>query len=283
MATGFARRARGWTRTPRARAFGRIGQHVGRAGYVAKGVLYALVGALAMDAGVRPYDPLAGARGALLWIGRQWLGQMLAGVLAAGLFAYVLWLLVQSVLDPLQRAHGLRGVAFRAVCVVSAVLYGTLALQGIRLLAGGEVDPEQRRRALVWMRTVLDRPMGRWGLFGIGLGVLAYSAAQLLRALRRPSRSLDLSGASATARRRVVLLARAGLAARGAVAAIIAWFTLRASVLYEPSELLAVAGALRVVREQPHGAALLVAMGAGLAAYGVLQVLRAWYWEEPER
>lgn len=276
-----ARRARDWTQTPRARALARMGQAVGRAGYVGKGALYATVGALAVDAGIRPYDPLAGARRALLWIGEQWPGQGLVGVLAAGLLAYACWQLVQAVLDP--RGGGLRGLGFRAVCVVSAVLYGGLAVQGLRLLAGAEADRGQRRRALVWMRGTLEQPMGRWALVAVGLGVLGYAAAQLLRALREPARSLDLSRLSRGARRRVARLARTALVARGAVAAVIAWFILRAALLYQPRELVGVAGALRVVREQPHGPALVVATGAGLIAYGLLQVLRAWYWDEPER
>lgn len=277
----FLHRAGGWTEAPRARAVARVGAVAGRAGYVAKGALYCVVGGLAIDAGVRPYDPLGGARGALVTVQRQWMGQAAVGVLAAGLAAYVLWQLVQAVLDPLHRARGLRGLGFRAVCVVSAALYGALAWQGVRLLAGATVDPEQRRRAIVWMRAVLAQPMGRWALLLIGVAVLAYAARQVLRAWRGPARSLDLSAVSEDARRRVVRLAGAGLAARGIVAGTIAWFILRASVLYDPTELVGVAGALRVLRDHAHGPALLVLMGAGLVAYGVLQVLRSIYWDEP--
>lgn len=274
-------RVRGWTETPRARAVARLGANAGRAGYVAKGALYCVVGALAIDAGVRPYDPLGGARNALATVQRQWMGQALVGFLAAGLAAYVFWQLVQAVLDPLRRGEGLRGMGFRAVCVVSAALYGTLALQGVRLLAGASVDEERRRRAVVWMRAVLAQPMGRWALLAIGLGVLAYAARQGVRAWRGPTRSLDLGELSGGARRRVVVMAGAGLAARGVVAGIIAWFILRASVLYDPSELVGVAGALRLLRGHEHGPTLLVLMGAGLVAYGVLQVLRARYWQGP--
>lgn len=282
-AAALLRRVRGWTDTPAARAASRVGERLGRAGYVAKGVLYCTVGGLALDAGVRPYDPLGGARAALVWVERQPLGRVLAGLLAAGLLAYALWQLVQAVLDPLSRAGGLRGLAFRGVCVVSAVLYGALALQGLRLLAGARMDAEQRRRAVVWMRALLEQPMGRWALMAVGLGVLAYAARQLVRALHTPARSLDLSDVDDAARRRLTRMASTGLAARGAVAGIIAWFILRAAVLYEPGELLGVAGALRVVRDQPHGPGLLAGMGAGLIAYGLLQGLRARYWDEPDR
>ncbi|HEU0012123.1 MAG TPA: DUF1206 domain-containing protein [Longimicrobium sp.] len=280
-AAAVLRRARAWRETPWARAVARAGANAGRAGYVAKGTLYCVVGGLAIDAGVRPYDVLAGARGAVVAVRRQWMGQAVVGVLAAGLAAYVFWQLVQAVLDPLRRARGVRGMGFRAVCVVSAALYGALALQGARLLAGETVAAEQRRRAVMWMRAVLAQPMGRWALLAMGLAVLAYAARQLVGAWRGPARSLDLSGVSERARRRLVWLAGAGLAARGIVAGIIAWFILRACVLYDPSELVGVAGALRVLREHEHGPTLLVLMGAGLVAYGVLQVLRARYWHAP--
>lgn len=276
-------RARAWTETGRARAAARVAARIGRAGYVAKGGLYALVGVLAVDAGVRPYDPAAGARGALLAVREQWMGQVLVALLAAGLAGYASWQLAQAVLDPLRRARGIRGLGFRAVCVVSAALYGALAWQAARLLAGARVDPEQRRRAVAWMRIVLEQPLGRWALLLVGLGVLAYAAAQAVRAVRGPARSLDLSDVPPATRRRVVWLAGAGLAARGVVAAVIAWFILRASVLDAPGELVGVAGALRVLRGGGPGPALLVVMGAGLVAYGILQVLRARYWDEVER
>lgn len=245
--------------------------------------MYCMVGGLAVDAGVRPYDPLGGARHALVWIQELWLGQMLAGILATGLLAYASWLLVQAVLDPLSRGRGLRGMAFRGVCVASAALYGALAVQGVHLLAGAEIRSGERRRAAVWMRTLLEQPMGRWGLLAVGLAVLAYAVSQLARALGRPVRSLDLSGTSGATRQRMVWLAGGGLAARGTVAGIVGWFIVRAAVLYDPRELLGVAGALQLLREQPHGFALLVVTGLGLIAYGLLQALRARYWDGPGR
>jgi hypothetical protein len=176
-AGALLRRARAWTETPGARAVARFRASAGRAGYVAKGALYCVVGGLAIDAGVRPYDPFGGARNALVTVQRQWMGQAVVGVLAAGLAAYGFWQLVQAVLDPMRRAKGLRGLGFRAVCVVSAALYGTLAWQGARLLAGATVDEEQRRRAVVWMRAVLAQPMGRWALLAVGLAAKARADA----------------------------------------------------------------------------------------------------------
>jgi hypothetical protein len=51
-----------------ARAIAGFGANAGRAGYGAKGPLYWIVGGLAVGAGVRPYDPLGGTRGALVTV-----------------------------------------------------------------------------------------------------------------------------------------------------------------------------------------------------------------------
>lgn len=278
------RKLRAWQAGPGARRLGRAGQRAGRFGYVAKGALYVVIGALAADAAIRPYDPLGGASGAVRFIYGQPLGQLVVCAWAAALFGYVFWMLVQAGLDPLGRGRALGGAAFRGACLATGALYGVLAWQAVRLVWGERIEARDEQTAAAWLREVLERPGGRWVVGAAACGVLAYGISQLVKAVRcRPSRAMNLSGLRPAARTRVVVIRSAGLAARGLVTGLLGWFVLRAALSLDPRHLRNLGGVLEAVRDQPHGPTLLALLAAGLAAYGVLQWLRAAYWNAPDR
>ena len=279
------RTLRAWPASPGGRRLGRAGERVGRFGYVAKGALYVVIGALAADAAIRPYDPLGGARGALRFIhGQPLLGPFVICAWAAALFGYVFWMLVQAGLDPLRRGRALGGAFFRGACLATGALYGVLAWQAVRMAWGARIGPRGEQTAAAWLREVLQRPGGRWLVGAVAGGVLAYAASQLVKAVRgKPSRGMDLSGLEPAARTRVIVILSAGLAARGLVTGLLGWFVLRAALSLDPRHLRNLGGVLEAVRDQPHGPTLLALLAVGLGAYGALQWLRAAYWDEPER
>src|ERR1700687_2389901 len=77
---------------------------IGRAGFVARGAVYFIVGWLAVMAAFGG-SAATDKQGALETIGQLPLGTVLLGVAAAGLFAYALWSLVRAMFDPEQRGH----------------------------------------------------------------------------------------------------------------------------------------------------------------------------------
>nr|MBA3348293.1 DUF1206 domain-containing protein [Actinomycetota bacterium] len=74
-------------------------ERLGRAGLVAKGVLYAVIGILAIKVALGGRKESPDREGALNAIAQQPLGRGLLGVLALGLAAYALWRLAQGFLD----------------------------------------------------------------------------------------------------------------------------------------------------------------------------------------
>ncbi len=68
-----------------------------------------------------------------------------------------------------------------------------------------------------------------------------------------------------------------GLVARGLVFAIVGVYLVLAALHADPGEARGLGGALLAVESQPAGAALLGVVAAGLAAYGVFQLLEARY------
>ena len=105
-----------------------------RWGYVARGVLYIIMGSLAlqlaMGAGGQAADPL----GALRLIAHQPYGKVLLVAMVVGLAGYALWGLVRALFDPLNKGHSAKGLATRASYLVSAISYGLLIIPALQLL-----------------------------------------------------------------------------------------------------------------------------------------------------
>jgi hypothetical protein len=71
-----------------------------RMGYVAKGVVYVVIGSLALREALGFGGETTGPSSAFRSIGSQPFGSIMVALLAAGLACYALWKLVQGIMDP---------------------------------------------------------------------------------------------------------------------------------------------------------------------------------------
>lgn len=251
-------------------------------GYVAHGVVYLLVGALAARVAFLHHGNTAGPKQAVgeakHLFGGGPLDSILLGALAIGLLAYAAWRLAQGVLDPdgelAQKKHPLLARVTRAAV---AVLYGGIAFTTAKLALGAAASSEVRGHdsTPAWTARVLDAPFGAAlvalvGIVIIGAGVMRARRAQEATFLKE----LDLSHLDDKTRRIVVALGRVGYAARAVVFAIVGAFFLVAAVQHDPSEARGLGGALRTLAQQPWGPVLLGAVALGLLAFGAFEIAR---------
>ena len=248
-----------------------------RLGYAAKGVVYTLVGGLALAAAFGERGQAEGADGALASVIGAPFGRALLGVIAFGLVGHVVWRLVQAGLDPEGCGTDAKGLAKRAGHALSAASYSALALEAARLARGigGGAGGDS---ASHWTARALDLPLGRVVVGLVGVSVAAYGVAQGIKAVRSDvCKKLDLSGLSAQARTNVEWTGRAGLAARGVVFVLVGGFLLSAAWQERAAEARGLDGVLRVLEGQPYGPVLLGVVALGLAAYGVFQIVQVRY------
>lgn len=254
-------------------------QWLARLGYVARGIVYSVIGVLALQATISSVRRPEDSSGALLAILRQPFGRGLLAVVAVGLGAWVLWRLFQALRDPENLGTGAVGMARRAGYLISAVLHSGLALEAMRLLAGsggGGLDGDAE--ADHWTATVMSQPAGRWLVAGVGGGVILFGLFELYRAYSAKfRRKLDLARLSADGQQRVVLMGRVGIAARGIVFGIIGWFLLQAALQHQPSEARSFQTALETLQQQGYGQYLLAAVGIGLLCFGLFELAEARY------
>lgn len=241
-----------------------------RLGYAAKGVVYLIVGWLAFKAATAAGDP-AGASEALASLRDEGGGTLALYLIAVGLAAHVIWRLVQAALDPEHSHADTKRLGVRLFYLLSAAIYGALALTAWQLARGsggsGGGDAHQ-----IWIQKVLALPLGVWLVAAAGIGVIGYGLHQVWKGLQGDVAKRFGIG-DPTRHRAVVLLGRIGTVARGVVLLPIGWFLFQAGRHYNAAEASSTEGALQLLKS----GGLLTAIGIGLLAYGLFQIVKAVY------
>lgn len=233
-----------------------------RLGYVAKGIVYILVGFLALRA--RSAD-----RGiAIELINSKPFGKLALIIIAVGLVGYASWRVISGINDGELHGHDAKGFAVRAGSVARGFFYGWFAYEIVRLLThhGGRSGSDQTSRH--WTARVMNHPFGRWAVAAAGLGILGYGGYQIYRAVSRKVRDhLDPKISDA-----LIAVARFGIAARALIFGVIGVSLLRAAILYNANAARGTSGALR-----QFSGSLLTIVALGLMAYGVYAFINARY------
>lgn len=248
-----------------------------RAGYVAKGVVYVVVGGLAAYAAIGSGQDATGSEGAMQAIARQPFGQVLLGVLALGLLGYALWQFILAVEDPEREGSDARGIARRIGFAITAIIHLGLVVYAAKILIGGR-GGGGGEGAKSWSAWAMGFPLGQWIVGIIGISIIAYAVGQMIKAFKSDlGDQLHLGELSPGTRRTVVNVSRGGMAARAITFAIIGAFLTLAAYQHDANEAIGLDGALQKVREQPYGPWLLGLVALGFIAYGIYQFVLSRY------
>jgi hypothetical protein len=254
-------------------------ERLARFGYAARGVVYAVIGLLAVQAaysghGSQDLAQQATPQGALRQIAEQ--SRLLLVLVAIGLAGYALWRFVQGGLDTENKGSDAKGLVKRGSMVASGIVYAGLAIAAARLASGkggGTAGGSQGFTA-----ALMSKPFGRWLVVLIGIAVIVSGFYQLYDAWSKKFRNrLKLQEMSADEERLATRTGQAGLAARGIVFLLSGWFLVQAGLRFDPSEARGLGGALEALARQPSGPWLLGLVALGLIAYGAYSFLQARY------
>jgi hypothetical protein len=249
-----------------------------RAGMVAQGVMYLLVGGLAIELALGAGGKTTDQRGALHTIADEWYGLGALLALAVGFAGYALWRFAVAVLGEKIESEEDVGLAKRLLYAARALVYASLCYSALALVLtrdGGKSTTEDEATA-----TVFDWPAGRWLVGAAGMAIVGYGLWNGYRALSRNfEKDLKVEQMSSGERRLICAVGRAGFAARGIVFTLIGIFVVKAALEYDPNEPVGLDGALQRLSEQPYGRALLGTVAAGLIAFGIFSLARARYRE----
>ncbi len=245
---------------------------IARAGYVAKGTVYATVGVLAGRAALGAGGKPVGTGGAIGSIGSQPFGKGLLFLLALGLLGYAFWKVVQGVMDPDDKGSDVGGIARRAGYVGSALIHAGFAFSAFEELFGVEGHSTSIDQ---WTARLMSQPFGRWLVALAGLGVIGVGLYQLYAGLGATYRGDLRTHRMSEAGRWAMLSGRIGTAARAVVILVAGFFVLLAAYRADPHETRGLGGTLETLVRQPLGPYILGVVALGLLIYGAFMLLVA--------
>ncbi|KJY33386.1 DUF1206 domain-containing protein [Streptomyces sp. A1547] len=239
-----------------------------RCGLLARGVLYVMVGVLALrvafgDSGGQEAD----RQGALQELAENSLGSLLIWAVGIGFVCMTLWRLLEAVFGaagpdgdkPMKRLASACRTVFYAAVAFSVLSFA--------MGSGGRSGDEQSRDVTA---KALDVPAGQWLVGAAGLGIAVAGVVIAVQAARRSFREdLAMGGASEGWRKAVDFLGVAGGLARGVVFAAAGGFVLYAAVRYDPAQAKGIDDTLRSFTGTAAGPWLLVVVAVGLVLFGL--------------
>ena len=249
-----------------------------RFGYAAKGVVYAIIGVLALQLVLGQGGQTTGPEGALAAIGQQPFGRTLLAVMSAGLLSYALWRFVQAALDPEDKGKDGKGLAQRAGYAISGLTYGALGLLAGRMALGQGGSSGDSGGASDWTARLLAQPFGVWLVALVGLVVVGVGIYQFYYGFSGKFRDeLKLHAMSEVERTWATRGGQLGYAARGVVYAITGGFLIQAALRSDPQQAGGIGKALGELARQPYGPWLLGVIALGVLCYGIYAFVQAKY------
>ncbi|WP_243716450.1 DUF1206 domain-containing protein [Actinomadura darangshiensis] len=249
--------------------------HLSRVGLVARGLLYLLIGWLALQVAFGGGGHEADRTGALQAVADQPGGMVILCLMAAGFAALALWQYSEVLFGrPLRdgdRPAKRLGSAARAV-VYTAGFAATLAF-----LLGYHGKSSDEQSKAVTARAMAE-PGGRWAVLAVAAGFVVWGIVVIVNAARRAFLDeLETARMGRVTHRLVQPLAIVGNTARGLVGAAVGAFLAYAAVTFQPQKAQGLDGALREFAATPAGAWGLAAVAFGVLTFGLYSFCEARY------
>lgn len=244
-----------------------------RAGLVARGVVYLVIGVLALKLAFGDGGKATNQQGALQTIAHQSFGKTLLILVAIGLAGYALWRLIRAAVGhgAEQRDSG----SDRVAALASGIAYGILCVTAVKILTdsstGSGTPKEPTAGVLGWSGgTVLVAIAG-----AVLIGVAVYQAYKgLAKKFVEDAKTGEMNPG---VRKGYTALGVFGHVARAVVFALVGYGLIKAAIDYNAKEAIGLDGALRELADASYGPALLGLVAAGLAGFGIYSMVDARY------
>lgn len=243
-----------------------------RSGFVARGLIYVIIGVLAVKLAIGAGGKTTNQQGAMKTIAQQPFGEVLLILVAIGLAGYALWRLTRALLGHGPEDSDSKGE--RVAALASGLVYAGLCAVAVTILLGSSSNSNTGKTTA----GVFGWPAGTW-LVGIAGAVLI--GVGLFQGYRGVSKDFledsKTEQMSATVQRWIGWLGTLGHLARMIVFCLVGVFLILAAIAFNPSKAVGLDGALAKLAHHSYGPVLLGVVAAGLIAFGLYSLSDARY------
>lgn len=244
-----------------------------RFGLVARGVVYGIVGVLALELALGAGGKTTSQSGAMATLAKGSVGTALLVVLAVGLAAYAAWRLLEGSTG--GAPDGARSAVHRIGAVGSGIAYAALCVSAVEILAGAHHSSGSPRPAAAG---ILAWPGGPAIVAAAGVIVIAAGLYQAYKGLGRKflqeARTAEMSE---HAQHTFTVLGVVGHLARAVTFALVGYGLVSAAQHYSAKRAIGLDGALQKLAHASDGPLLLGLVAAGFVAFGLFSLADARY------
>jgi len=217
-----------------------------RLGLACRGVLYALIGVLAVQIALGDGGEEADKSGAISTVAGLPFGAVILWIMAVGFAALVLWQLGEALFGSSKAMERIsaasRVVVYAAICV---------ALVTMLMAGSSSSDDKKSQDATEW---ALGLPAGQWIVGIVGLVIIGLGVYWIREGITKGfKKELELGRMSPRARSLMEKLGFAGYVARGVIAVVAGIFVIQAAVVYDPDKAKGIDATLRTFADTPAG------------------------------
>jgi hypothetical protein len=245
-----------------------------RAGYAARGLVYTVVGGIAVWSAWTG-GSAQGTTTALATLQTQPFGLVLLWIMAVGLWAYAVWRFFDAGLDLEDYGSDGEGWAARAGLVVTGLVHAALGVSVASLAMGDSSSGGgggSGTEGLV--ARILQMEGGRWIVAAVAVCVLGAGVYYAHKGFTQKYKE-NIVNTPTTERLEPVL--QFGLIAQGIVVSIIGLLIGYAAWTVDASEAGGLGAAFEQIRQAPFGRFLLIGIALGLVAFAVENFVEAVY------
>lgn len=248
---------------------------LGRAGLTARGVIYIIVGALAVQIAFGSGGKEADRQGALQSVAEKPGGTILLWLLAIGLAGMAIWRFSEAIWGQ-ARPDGHKATK-RLSSLARGIFYSVVCASTVAFIIGAGGPGSSDKKSQDWTgKAMHDVPAGRWLVLLVGLGLIAGGIGIAVSAMKTKfEKKLKMHEMSPAVRKGVKVVGVTGLSTRAVVYAAVGVFFVYAAAKFDPGKAKGVDGTLRQFAHTPAGPWLLVLIALGLIVFGVYSFCEA--------
>jgi hypothetical protein len=249
----------------------RAAQLLARAGLTARGVIYILIGIVAILVAIGQGGHQADQQGALQLVASQPFGLFALWLLAIGFVGYALWRLSEAAFGVTGEGTG---AGPRLKSLVRGLVYAGFAVLTFKVILGKKTSQAGQQQDFT--ASVMRHTGGRFAVGVVGLIIVVVGLMLVVEGARHKfMKHLRTGEMNPQTRKMVKRLGTVGTVARGLVFALAGVLVIDAAITYNTSKASGLDAALRTLRNQPFGEFLLIIAALGLIAFGLYGLAEA--------